>query len=104
MYKDYEQLKSHFKRSHFMCEEEECLANLFTVFNSQSELDFHIDKVHRKQMVKKGGKAVYNATNLVRVRIADDSDGEQEIEQAQAKRFELKDKAGRDWTHIVQRV
>ncbi|KAG8389615.1 hypothetical protein BUALT_Bualt02G0247500 [Buddleja alternifolia] len=37
-YKNYDDLEIHFRRDHFLCEDEGCLAKKFTVFQSEAEL------------------------------------------------------------------
>ncbi|KAK4418004.1 E3 ubiquitin-protein ligase hel2 [Sesamum alatum] len=37
-YKNYDDLEMHFRRDHFLCEDEGCLAKKFTVFQSEAEL------------------------------------------------------------------
>ncbi|KAI9181990.1 hypothetical protein LWI28_020850 [Acer negundo] len=40
-YKNYDDLELHFRREHFLCEDEACLAKKFIVFQSESEMKRH---------------------------------------------------------------
>ncbi|KAJ4968588.1 hypothetical protein NE237_015289 [Protea cynaroides] len=40
-YKNYDDLEIHFRREHFLCEDEACLAKKFIVFTAESELKRH---------------------------------------------------------------
>ncbi|KAL9295833.1 putative transcription factor interactor and regulator LIM family [Arabidopsis thaliana] len=40
-YKNYDDLEIHFRRDHFLCEDDSCLAKKFTVFQNESELKRH---------------------------------------------------------------
>ncbi|XP_039027455.1 E3 ubiquitin-protein ligase hel2-like isoform X1 [Hibiscus syriacus] len=40
-YKNYDNLEIHFRRDHYLCEDEACLANKFVVFRSVAELKRH---------------------------------------------------------------
>jgi hypothetical protein len=43
-YRDYKSLERHFRASHFICEEEECLQKSFIVFETHPELELHMSK------------------------------------------------------------
>lgn len=45
-YKDYPDLENHFRADHFLCEERECLAKKFVVFNSYLDLQAHMTVEH----------------------------------------------------------
>lgn len=80
-FRDYDGLAEHFDKSHFRCYEQECLATLFIVFETEAELEYHTDKVHRKNSKYKGGRTQYNANNLLGVKLDEDNDhGEDEEE------------------------
>ena len=49
-YKKYDKLETHYKISHYICNDENCLAKKFIAFKSAEEL-----KVHRAQVHHKGG-------------------------------------------------
>jgi hypothetical protein len=45
-YSDYDDLEAHFRSEHHLCEDEECLAKKFVVFNLQLELQQHHNQTH----------------------------------------------------------
>lgn len=49
-YKNYDDLEMHFRRDHFLCEDEMCLAKKFTVFQSEAEMKRHNALEHGGQM------------------------------------------------------
>ncbi|KAL5582717.1 hypothetical protein UlMin_015159 [Ulmus minor] len=49
-YKNYDDLEIHFRRAHFFCEDEGCLAIKFVVFATESELKRHNAREHGGQM------------------------------------------------------
>ncbi|GAA0146572.1 ubiquitin-protein ligase [Lithospermum erythrorhizon] len=49
-YKNYDDLEMHFRRDHFLCEDEACLAKKFIVFQSESEMKRHNALEHGGQM------------------------------------------------------
>ncbi|CAI9104863.1 OLC1v1003646C1 [Oldenlandia corymbosa var. corymbosa] len=49
-YKDYDDLEIHFRRDHFLCEDDSCLAKKFIVFSSESELKRHNAMEHGGHM------------------------------------------------------
>ncbi|CAI9767796.1 unnamed protein product [Fraxinus pennsylvanica] len=49
-YKNYDDLEVHFRRDHFLCEDEACLAKKFTVFQSEPELKKHNALEHGGRM------------------------------------------------------
>ncbi|KAL3531562.1 hypothetical protein ACH5RR_010884 [Cinchona calisaya] len=49
-YKNYDDLEIHFRRDHFLCEDEACLAKKFIVFQSESELKRHNTLEHGGRM------------------------------------------------------
>lgn len=79
-YRNYEELAGHFDASHFRCHEESCKADLFVVFETEAALDYHIERVHRKATIRKGGKNVYDATGLLNFQY-EDEDGENQPQE-----------------------
>lgn len=63
--------------------EPQCLQNLFIVFDTDAALEYHTDKVHRKNSKYRGGKAQYDATGLLGVRIDEDDEEEEEDEDGE---------------------
>ena len=45
-YSDYDDLEAHFRSEHHLCEDEECLAKKFVVFNLAIELEQHHNQTH----------------------------------------------------------
>ena len=45
-YSDYEDLEAHFRSEHHLCEDAECLAKKFVVFNLAMELEQHHNQTH----------------------------------------------------------
>ncbi len=80
-YKDYESLTNHFEKTHYRCHEEECLATLFVVFETEEELHYHTDKVHRKMSQYKGGRTQYNASTLLGLNLEEENENDEENEE-----------------------
>ncbi|XP_073313796.1 uncharacterized protein [Primulina huaijiensis] len=49
-YKNYDDLEIHFRRDHFLCEDEDCLGKKFIVFQSEAELKRHNTLEHGGSM------------------------------------------------------
>ncbi|WCJ22644.1 RING/U-box superfamily protein [Euphorbia peplus] len=49
-YKNYDDLEIHFRREHFLCEDEACLAKKFVVFQSEAEVKRHNTLEHGGRM------------------------------------------------------
>jgi len=45
-YKDYDGLETHYKISHYICSDPNCLAKKFIAFRSSDELKLHKTEVH----------------------------------------------------------
>ena len=80
-YRDANTLREHFKRSHYVCNEAECKENLYIVFNSPEELEYHHNKTHRGAPA--AGKKRYDAGALLGIRIDADSDEDDHGHQTQ---------------------
>lgn len=73
-YKDASTLRAHYQRSHYVCAEPECKENLYIVFSSPEELDYHYTKTHRAAPA--GAKKRYDANALLGLRIEENSDND----------------------------
>ncbi|PHT59785.1 hypothetical protein CQW23_02148 [Capsicum baccatum] len=60
-YKNYDDLEIHFRRDHFLCEDESCLAKKFVVFQSDSELKRHNTLEHGGRMSRSQRSAALQA-------------------------------------------
>ncbi|XP_050238796.1 E3 ubiquitin-protein ligase HEL2 [Mercurialis annua] len=49
-YKNYDDLEIHFRREHFLCEDEACLAKKFVVFQAEAEMKRHNTMEHAGRM------------------------------------------------------
>ncbi|KAJ0112630.1 hypothetical protein Patl1_00810 [Pistacia atlantica] len=57
-YKNYDDLEIHFRRDHFLCEDEACLAKKFVVFQSEAEMKRHNAIEHGGRMSRAKRNAV----------------------------------------------
>ncbi|PIN24559.1 hypothetical protein CDL12_02706 [Handroanthus impetiginosus] len=67
-YKNYDDLEIHFRRDHFLCEEEGCLAKKFIVFQSESELKRHNALEHGGRMSRSQRSAALQIPTSFRYR------------------------------------
>ncbi|KAI5820821.1 hypothetical protein BZA77DRAFT_222168, partial [Pyronema omphalodes] len=51
-YIDYGSLEQHFKESHFVCPDAECLEKMFVVFENEGDLNTHQLEVHQNRLTK----------------------------------------------------
>lgn len=57
--REYEDLKLHFRRKHFLCEEDDCINEKFThAFRSKIDLQAHIAQSHNRSMSKAQARQV----------------------------------------------
>ncbi|SAM85944.1 uncharacterized protein UBRO_07859 [Ustilago bromivora] len=49
-YRDYDMLEKHFKRQHWLCEDRQCLANKFIVFETELDFKAHQVQEHANQL------------------------------------------------------
>eukprot|EP00897_Mesotaenium_endlicherianum_P000552 jgi/Mesen1/10498/ME000083S10009 len=49
-FKNYDDLENHFRRDHYLCEDQQCLEKKFTVFPTEIELKRHSAQVHAGNM------------------------------------------------------
>ena len=55
-YEDYNELRSHFDRDHFLCKEPECEEKKFVVFRTELDLKAHRLEMHSDLMSKAASK------------------------------------------------
>ncbi|XP_065852511.1 uncharacterized protein [Euphorbia lathyris] len=56
-YDDYDDLETHFRQRHCLCEDEACLAKKFIVFTSESEMKRHVAMEHKGSMSRSNRNA-----------------------------------------------
>lgn len=67
-YKDYDDLETHFRHDHYLCEDEGCLAKKFIVFQSEAELKRHNALEHGGRMSRSKRNAVLQIPTSFRYR------------------------------------
>ncbi|XP_027179142.1 E3 ubiquitin-protein ligase ZNF598 [Coffea eugenioides] len=67
-YKNYDDLEIHFRRDHFLCEDEACLAKKFIVFQSEAELKRHNTLEHGGRMSRSKRNAALQLPTSFRYR------------------------------------
>ncbi|CAN4112676.1 unnamed protein product [Withania somnifera] len=73
-YKNYDDLEIHFRREHFLCEDESCLAKKFVVFQSDSELKRHNTLEHGGRMSRSQRSAALQIPTSFRYRRSNEQD------------------------------
>ncbi|XP_042476502.1 E3 ubiquitin-protein ligase ZNF598-like [Macadamia integrifolia] len=73
-YKDYDNLEIHFRREHFLCEDEACLVKKFIVFPTESELKRHNAIEHGGQMSRSKRNAALQIPTSFRYRRSNEQD------------------------------
>ncbi|KAL6500215.1 hypothetical protein OROHE_025581 [Orobanche hederae] len=73
-YKEYDDLEIHFRRDHFLCEDESCLAKKFTVFLSEAELKRHNTLEHGGRMSRSKRSAALQIPTSFRYRRSSEQD------------------------------
>ncbi|XP_043724595.1 E3 ubiquitin-protein ligase ZNF598 [Telopea speciosissima] len=73
-YKDYDDLEIHFRREHFLCEDEACLVKKFIVFPTESELKRHNAIEHGGQMSRSKRNAALQIPTSFRYRRSNEQD------------------------------
>lgn len=53
------------------------------VFETEAALEYHTDKVHRKNNKYRGGRAQYDATGLLGVRVDEEEEDDEDEEEAE---------------------
>ncbi|KAL5795804.1 hypothetical protein ACOSQ2_000624 [Xanthoceras sorbifolium] len=67
-YKNYDDLELHFRREHFLCEDEACLAKKFVVFQSEAEMKRHNAIEHGGRLSRAKRNAVLQIPTSFRFR------------------------------------
>ncbi|KAM6551209.1 hypothetical protein CsatB_001017 [Cannabis sativa] len=67
-YKNYDDLEMHFRHSHFLCEDEACLAKKFIVFQSEAEMKRHNTVEHGGRMSRSKRNAALQIPTSFRYR------------------------------------
>ncbi|KAK9161834.1 hypothetical protein Syun_008175 [Stephania yunnanensis] len=73
-YKDYDDLETHFRQQHFLCEDEACLAKKFIVFVSESEMKRHNALEHGGHMSRAKRNAALQIPTSFRYRPINEED------------------------------
>ncbi|XP_044503755.1 E3 ubiquitin-protein ligase ZNF598 [Mangifera indica] len=73
-YKNYDDLEIHFRRDHFLCEDEACLAKKFVVFQSEAEMKRHNAIEHGGRMSRAKRNAVLQIPTSFRYRRSNEQD------------------------------
>ena len=72
VYRDLDMIKDHFSSCHFHCVHPDCVQDVFMVFETQKELDYHTNKTHNRNA---GGKGGISANALLGGITHDEDDG-----------------------------
>ncbi|KAI8522516.1 hypothetical protein RHMOL_Rhmol13G0003000 [Rhododendron molle] len=73
-YKNYDDLEIHFRREHFLCEDEACLAKKFVVFLSEAEMKRHNAMEHGGNMSRSKRSAALQIPTSFRYRQSNEHD------------------------------
>ncbi|KAJ6400909.1 hypothetical protein OIU84_016350 [Salix udensis] len=73
-YKNYDDLEIHFRRDHFLCDDEECLAKKFIVFQTESGLKRHNTTDHAGHMSRSQRNAALQIPTSFRYRRSNEQD------------------------------
>ncbi|KAL8089217.1 hypothetical protein AgCh_038850 [Apium graveolens] len=73
-YKNYDDLESHFRQGHFLCEDESCLAKKFVVFQSEAEMKRHNTLEHGGHMSRSQRSAALQIPTSFRYRRSTEQD------------------------------
>ena len=79
-YDNYEKLEIHFSRSHFMCPYDSCRSKCYVAFQTESELQAHLNIAHTQRAVD---QSKVNANALLGFQ----SDEPQDQEPQERQRF-----------------
>ncbi|XP_010679437.2 uncharacterized protein LOC104894804 [Beta vulgaris subsp. vulgaris] len=72
-FKDYDDLETHFRHEHFLCEDEACLAKKFIVFQSESDIKRHNAIEHGGRMSRSQRNAVLQIPTSFRYRSSNEA-------------------------------
>ncbi|XP_010512608.1 PREDICTED: E3 ubiquitin-protein ligase hel2 isoform X2 [Camelina sativa] len=95
-YKNYDDLEIHFRRDHFICEDDSCLAKKFIVFQNESELKRHNAVEHGGKMSRSQRSAALQIPTSFRYRRGND----QENRRGRARSFR-REPGDDDYNHAV---
>uniref|UniRef100_A0A5B7A2M4 RING-type E3 ubiquitin transferase n=1 Tax=Davidia involucrata TaxID=16924 RepID=A0A5B7A2M4_DAVIN len=73
-YKNYDDLEIHFRREHFLCEDEACLAKKFVVFQSEAEMKRHNTIEHGGRMSRSKRNTALQIPTSFRYRRSNEQD------------------------------
>ncbi|KAI7982181.1 E3 ubiquitin-protein ligase hel2 [Camellia lanceoleosa] len=73
-YKNYDDLEIHFRREHFLCEDEACLGKKFVVFQSEAEIKRHNAMEHGGRMSRSKRNAVLQIPTSFRYQRSNEQD------------------------------
>lgn len=73
-YKNYDDLETHFRQGHFLCEDEACLAKKFIVFQSEAEMKRHNTLEHGGRMSRSQRSAALQIPTSFRYRRSNEQD------------------------------
>ncbi|XP_028771003.1 E3 ubiquitin-protein ligase hel2 [Neltuma alba] len=73
-YKNYDDLETHFRQEHFLCEDEACLAKKFIVFQSEAEMKRHNAIEHGGRMSRSKRNAALQIPTSFRYRHSNQQD------------------------------
>ncbi|KAI4319910.1 hypothetical protein MLD38_033451 [Melastoma candidum] len=73
-FKNYDDLEIHFRQEHFLCEDEDCLAKKFVVFQSESEMKRHNTLEHGGRMSRSKRNAALQIPTSFRYRRGNEQD------------------------------
>ncbi|KAJ6390315.1 hypothetical protein OIU77_024520 [Salix suchowensis] len=76
-YKNYDDLEIHFRRDHFLCDDEGCLAKKFIVFQTEAELKRHNTIEHAGHMSRSQRNAALQIPTSFRYRRSSEQDNRQ---------------------------
>ncbi|XP_021768642.1 E3 ubiquitin-protein ligase ZNF598-like [Chenopodium quinoa] len=72
-FKDYDDLETHFRHDHFLCEDEACLTKKFIVFQSEAEIKRHNAMEHGGRMSRSKRNAVLQIPTSFRYRSSNEA-------------------------------
>lgn len=72
-FRDYDDLETHFRNDHFLCEDEACLAKKFIVFQSEADIKRHNALEHGGRMSRSQRNAVLQIPTSFRYRSSNES-------------------------------
>lgn len=98
-YKNYDDLESHFRQGHFLCEDESCLAKKFVVFQSEAEMKRHNTMEHGGHMSRSQRSAALQIPTSFRYRRSNEQDNRRG--RGRGRTF-LRDRADADLSMAIE--